>query len=373
MYTNFGALTSNQLTQWSRKFWSEARNRTFVMAFAGDGEDSMVQRISELSKTTDGARAVITLVNDSTGDGVVGDNTLEGNEEPLKQSDTVIQLDQHRHAHRSQGRYAEQAQIVRFRNQAKNKGTYWLADRTDQLAFLTLSGVSYAFNNNGSTRVGSQLPQLKFAADVKAPSTNRFYRWVGSSKTLAAGDTTQIASTDTPSWAMLVEAKAQCVNSYIRPIRTADGIEEYNVFMTPSGIARLKQDPDFLEAWRHAQKRGDSNPIFKGTPHGGKDGIHIDGLNIMEYRHVFNTTGAASGSKWGGSGTQDGQRVLFCGSQALALADIGEAIWDEKYFDFGNSLGIAFGKIYGLLKPQFFSIYSQTTEDHGVLCVDTAI
>lgn len=371
--TNFAALTQFQLTVWSRDFWAEARNKSFLMSFAGSGSNSMIQRITELRQTNDGARAVITLLSDLQGDGVVGDNTLEGNEEAGQSHDQIITLDQLRHAERAVGKMAEQKSVVRFRGQAKDKLTYWLSDRLDQIGFLAASGVSLAFNTDGSSRVGSQLTQLAFASQIVAPSTNRFFRWVNSTGSLAAGDTTQITAADTPSWAMLVELKSKAVSAYLRPIRTDEGIESYNVFMTPMGMAKLKQDPDFLEAWRHAEKRGNDNPIFKGTPLGGKVGIYIDGLNILEYRRVFNTTGAASGSKWGGSGTIDGQRVLLMGAQALGLADIGMATWDEKYFDYGNSPGIAVGKIFGVLKPQFFSIYSQAVDDFSIMVCDTAI
>ena len=372
--TNFGALTSNQYTVWSRDFWKEARNRTFIMAFAGSSSESMVQRVTELKTTLDGARAVITLVNDSAGDGVVGDNTLKGNEEALKQSDAVIQLDQWRHAHRSAGRMAEQAQIVRFRDQAKDKLAYAAARVFDELAFLTLSGVSYAFKPNMTPRVGSQLPQLKFAADVKAPSAKRFFRWVAASSSLALGDTTQVLATDLPSWAMLVNLKAKAVNSYIRPMRSDDGVEVYNVFMSPDGIARLKQDTNFLQAWQHAQKRGESNPLFKGTPHGGKHGIYIDGLNIMEYRNVVTTKGALAGSKWGAGGAIEGQRILICGAQALAFADIGMPTWvEDNLEDYQNTVGIAVGKIAGMLKPQLFNVNAQSVEDFGVMVCDTAI
>jgi len=372
MLTNFGALTTNQLTSWSREFWGEARNLSFLMAFVGDGPGSMIQRITELKSTNDGARAVITLVNDATGDGTVGDNTLEGNEEALKSSDQVIQLDQMRHAHRSEGEMAQQREVVKFRAEAKSTLTYWASDRVDQLGFLTLSGVSYAFNTDGSTRIGSQFPLLTFASDVKAPSTKRFYRWNNAAQALLPGDTTQIVATDTPSWAMLVAMKAAATNSYIRPLRMNDGIQMFNVFMSPNAIAKLKLDNNFLEAWRYAQIRGEKNPIFKGTPLGGKEGIYIDGMNILEYRHVYNTLGAASGAKWGSGGTIDGCRVLLCGAQALAFADVGGAKWVEKRFDYDNSPGIAVAKKIGILKPQFNSIYSKSTEDHGVLCVDVA-
>ena len=59
--TNFGALTTNQLKVWSKDLWREARNRSFIMAFAGDSSNAMVQRITELKKTTNGDQAVITL------------------------------------------------------------------------------------------------------------------------------------------------------------------------------------------------------------------------------------------------------------------------------------------------------------------------
>ena len=35
MRTNFAALTDEQYTVWSRQFWREARNKTFLNVFAG--------------------------------------------------------------------------------------------------------------------------------------------------------------------------------------------------------------------------------------------------------------------------------------------------------------------------------------------------
>ena len=368
--TNFSALTAEQYTTWSRDFWREARNKTFIMRFAGDSANSMIQRITELRKTTDGARAVITLINEATGDGVVGDNELEGNEEALTSSDMVIQLDQWRKAHKSAGKMSDQRSIVKFRREAKDALSYAASRVMDELAFQTLSGISYGLRPDGSVRTG-QLPLLKFGADVAAPSSKRHYRW-DKTTGLMAGSTGDVAAEDLPTWAMLVDAKAKAVNNFIRPIRSDDGVEVYNVFMCPDGIAALKKDADFLAAWREAQKRGESNPLFKGTKHGGKDGIYVDGLNIMEYRNVFTTRGAASGSKWGG-GAVDGQRILLCGAQAMAFADIGMAEWAEKDFDYGNRQGISTGKIFGMLKPQLFSTYAQSKQDFGVMVIDTGL
>lgn len=371
--TNFARQTNEQKTAWSLKFWQNMRNKQFLTNFAGTGPDAMIQRIEELKASEKGARAVITLVPDLEGDGVVGDSQLEGNEEELKSADQVIRIDQMRNGTRLEGRMADQKSVVNYRNNSMNTLAYWLADRQDQLAFLTMAGVGYGFHNNGAPRVGSAFINLEFAADVTAPTAGRHFRWNGTSKSLVAADTTSVAVGDTPSWNMLVDMKAKATDSMLRPIRSDSGIDVFNVFMTGAGIAKLKKDPDFMEVWKYAQQRGDENPIFKGTPIAGTKGIYIDGLNILEYRHVFNTTGAAPGAKWGSGGTVNGQRVLLCGAQALAYADVFGPKWVEKDFDYDNSPGISVAKITGFLKPVFPSALTGVKEDFGVICVDTAI
>lgn len=367
--TNFAALTTEEKTVWSRDLWKAARNNMFISRFTGTGQDSMIQRITELTKSEKGARAVITLVADLEGDGVAGDRQLEGNEESMKAYDQVIQLDQLRNATRHEGRMADQKSVVNFRKSGRDVLAYWLADRCDQIGFLTMSGVDYGMATNGILRpANSDLNVLEFAADVTAPSAKRHLRWDATTG-LEAGATNAVAAADTPTWNMLIEAKAYMKDNFIRPMRGSAGMEVYNVFMTPQGIAKLKQDPDFVAAWRNAMPRSGSNPLFKGA-----EVIYVDGLAIYEYRHVYNTKGATSGvDKWGAGNDVDGQRVLFCGAQALGMADIGSPEWIEKGFDFENQQAISVGKIFGMKKPVFRSHVSKTDEDFGVLCVDTAI
>jgi hypothetical protein len=167
--------------------------------------------------------------------------------------------------------------------------------------------------------------------------------------------------------------KAYAKEQYIRPIRANNGIEFYHIFMTPSGMAKLRQDTDYLANVRNAGARGPGNELFKGT-----DTVYVDGMAISEYRHVYNTKGLASGSKWGTGGTVEGQRMLFCGAQALGYADIGMPTWVEEDRDFENISAISSGKILGFKKPQFEGklmggLGSGVVEDFGVICVDTAI
>ncbi|MCG3177615.1 MAG: hypothetical protein MOGMAGMI_02589 [Candidatus Omnitrophica bacterium] len=371
--TNFALLTNEQKTVWSRDLWEQARNLSFIGKFLGSDSNSLIQRITELKQTEKGARAVITLVHDMEGDGVAGDRTLEGNEESMRSSDLVIRVDQLRNANRNEGKMAEQKSVVNFRSQSRDKLAYWLSDRIDQLAFLSLAGVSYANKNSGGTRTGSDLTNLEFAADVAAPSAKRYGQWDEGTKSILWGTGTgsivagAVGTGDYPCWEMLVQAKAYAKDHYIRGVREKGGEETYHVFFSPQAMARLKLDPTFMQNVRHAQTRDSSNPLFSGST------IKIDGLYLHEFRHVYNTRTAASGSKWGAGGAIDGCQVLFCGAQALGFADLGEPEWNEKEFDYGNQQGIETGKILGFRKPQFYTQYSGgTTEDFGVLSLYTA-
>lgn len=367
--TNFAALTAEQKTAWSKQFWKATRENSFLNMFSGTSPNSMVQRITELKKDERGARAVITLIPDLEGDGVTGDYDLEGNEEAMGLSEQVIQLDQLRHANLNKGKMAEQKTIVNFRQQSKDKLAYWMGDRIDQLAFLTLSGISYTFKNNGALRpvlaTGRNFGDLEYASQVTAPSAARHLRVAGSD--IATGDTTAITASDTLSYKALVLARAHAKEQNIRGIKGGQNNDVYHVFVTPTAMARLKLDPDYLSNVRHAYQRGGKNPLFSGT-----SAVMVDGLVIHEFRHVFNTSGAASGSKWGATGTVDGCRVLICGAQALGWADIGNASWEEKDFDYGNKPGISIGKIFGMLKPQFETSSTSGTQDFGVLALDCA-
>ena len=377
--TNFASLTSEQLTAWSRDFWRVARNMSFINQFAGSGSNAMVQRVSELTKSDKGARAVLTLLADMTGDGVTGDNTLEGNEESLRAYDIVIQLDQLRFANRLAGRLADQKSVVTFREHSRDALAYAIADRIDQLAFLTLSGVAYTQKNNGALRPvytsGQNLGDLAFNSDITAPTSNRHRRW-DATNGLVAGDVTATVAADKLAYNTIVDLKAYAKDNYIRGIRSAGNEETFHLFVTPQVMADIKLDSDFLANVRNAGGRGPSNSLFAGST-----SLMVDGVFIHEFRHVFNTSGAttgtssnagAAGYKWGADADVNGSACLFCGAQSLAMADIGLPEMVEDNFDYGNQNGISIGKIFGLKKPKFNSDINSAVEDFGVIRLDVA-
>lgn len=404
--TNFSGLTSDQLRVWSRDLWTQARQASFAMQMAGSGPQAMIQRITELTASQRGALANITLVPDMTTDGMMGDQQLWDQEEQLTASQQTIAIDQIRNAVRMAGKFTEQRHVVRFRETARDVLGYWLADRLDQLFFLTASSMDFRLTTNGAARTGFTLTgtwaspgavtrtaatgaafvDLAFAPGTQSgtsafpsPSSKRWFRWVAASNTLTANTTAgygSVVSTDTPSYRLLVELKAYAKDRRIRPIVT-NGMETYHVFLHPRQMAKLRLDTDFLANLRNAGIRGDDNPLFSGSV------VTVDGLVLHENVHVFNTLGATTGVgadinkigyKWGATAAVDGARMLLMGAQAMAFADLGAPSWEEDTWDFGNQNAIALGKFIGFRKPVWTSTRDAgTAEDYGIIAVDTAI
>ena len=362
MLTNFAALTPQQKIVWSRDVWQAARDQMFVKRFIGSGDNAVIQRITELTKTEKGEQVIMHLVADLVSDGVIGDNEREGNEEAMQSYAQTLNMDLITHSVRNKGKLADQKTVINFREMGKSRLSYWLANRVDQLAMLTLSGISYAFLNNGAPRVGSPFPGLSFAADVSAPTSKRSVMWDGTSLQVSA--TGSITSAYVPNYKMIVDAVAYAKENYIAPLM--DGGKEYYVFfVAPGTLAALKKDADYQRAVVGvATKSGTDSPWFTGAT------ITIDGAVIHEHRLVYNTKGAASGLKWGAAGAVNGTRTLLCGAQAMGMADIGTPEWCEKEFQYDSQQGINVDKMFGLLKPKFFSIYNGSVQDFGVLAID---
>ena len=363
--TNFAALTADQKLVWSKLLWKQARDMTFINKFVG-GPEAVIQRITELTKTEKGEQVIMHLLADLVEDGVVGDNQREGFEEEMKSYNDKITIDLISHGLRQKGKLAEQKTVIAFRENARDRLAYWLANRMDQLAFLTLSGVAYTKNNDGSTRTSGAFNNLAFATDVSAPTSKRHRRWDATSG-LVAGDTTAVIADDVLTYKAMVDINTYAKTHYIKPL-ISGGKEYYVVFLRPEGLAQLKKDADYQRAVVTGADRGKENPFFTG-------GITtVDGLVFHEHRLVYNTLGATSGvDKWGAGNLVDGSRLLVCGAQALGFADLGAPEWSEKWFEYDSSPGINVDKMFGFLKPKFYSIYDKSIEDFGVLAVDHAI
>ncbi len=362
--TNFAALQPQQAVVWAREVWEQARDLMYMNRFVGDSENHVIQRITELTRTEAGEKALITLLADLVGDGVVGDDEREGNEEAMQTYSDAITIDLISHGVRNKGKLAEQKSVVKFRKHARSRLAYWLADRIDQLIMLMLSGIGYQYNLDGSPRASLAFSKLAFAADVRPPSPLRSINWTGTA--LTAGDTTQVTPAFLPSYRMLVEAHAYAKDTFLPPL-VAEGKEYYVVFLRPGSLAKLKQDKDFLAAVTTALPRSDKNPFFTGAT------TTVDGLVLHELRRVWHNRKAPDGQRWGGDGKVNGTRTLLCGAQAGGMVDLGPPEWNEKSFNYGAQSGINVDKMFGLLKPRFYHPDSKQSEDFGVLTINHAL
>lgn len=367
--TDFGALSDARVRLWAAETWQEGRDTSFWFAngFVGGGEgaknnsNTPVQRVTKLTKTTRGVECVMQLVQDLQTDGVAGDNELDGNEEALVNDAQIIRIDQLRHGVKSAGEMSEQETVIRFRAQAREKLSFWLADKIDEMGFLVIAGRAFTINTDGSTRGLSQLPQLSFAADVVAASANRIVH-AG-----AATSEATITAADKMSWDLLVEAQAFAKRKKVKPIR-AGGREHYAVCMTTEQMRDLKLDTEYKSIVQNAGPRGDKNPLFKNAA------AVVQGLMLFEHNQVYNTLGIAGGSKWGAGGAIDGAQAKLLGAQAMAFATIENAFMRESdKTDYGNRPGIAFGRKFGILKPQFITgATAGVAEDFGTVAIKTA-
>lgn len=367
--TDFGALSDAKVTLWAAETWQEGRDQSFFMSngFMGKGgkdksnQNRPIEMVNKLTKTTGGTKCVMQLVQDLQGDGVAGDNELEGNEEALVNDAQTIQVDQLRHGIRSKGEMAEQETVIRFRAQSRNKLSFWLGDKIDEMMFLVAAGRAFSVKNDGSARGASQLTQLNFASDVVAASTNRIIH-AGSATSEAS-----ITAADKMSWDLIVQAKAFATRQKIKPIREG-GQEFYAVCMSTEQRRDLVLDQDYKDIVSRAAQRGSNNPLFKNAM------AVVDGVILYAHNKVYNTLGLGASSKWGAGGTIDGAQAKLFGAQSLGFAQIENAFMRESdNTDYGNRQGIAFGRKIGMLKPQFITANTAgVKEDFGMVAVKTA-
>lgn len=368
MQTDFGSLSTQQKKLWSAYVFQAGRDQSFWMGqegMMGTGvrdATKPIHLVDELTRTEKGDKCVMPLVLDLQNDGVAGDNDLESNEEALVADDIEIVVDQFRNGVKSKGKMSEQRTVLQFRAQAKDKLSFWLSDKRDEMIFLTAAGISYSNKLDGSSRSGSsQLPTLAFAGSVSAPSTNRKI-FAGT-----ATSTGTLTVSDKMSWNLLLKSKAIAVDKRIKPIRIK-GKNCYVVVMSPFQARDLKMDADYKTSVSQAGVRGEQNPLFTGAF------ATVDGLILYEHNKAPTTRGLASGSKWGAGGAVEGAQALLLGAQAIGYAELGDPEWSESdNKDYGNKQGIGYGQMIGIVKSKFKSTFDGlASEDFSVIAIYTA-
>ncbi len=342
--TNYGVNSNEAVKLWSRRLAREALKATYIQKFMGEGDDSVIQ-IKNDTKKGPGDRVRCTLRMQLTGDGVLGDGTLEGNEESLTTYTDDFLINQLRHAVRSSGKMSEQRVPFSVREEAMSGLRDWYSDRLDTWFFNQCCG----YTPQTDTRyTGNQA--------VTAPSSGRKVFTVGS-----ADETVQADSTKVMTLALIDKCveTAKTASPLIRPI-SINGGKHYVMFLHPYQVYDLRTSTSTGQ-WLDIQKAAMSggkvgeNPIFSGAL-GVYNGVILHESTRVTYG-VHSSTAAAQTST---------RRALFCGAQAAFVGfgqghSFKEFDWYEELFDYGNQLGVKAGVIGGLKK----AVYNST--DFGTI------
>lgn len=342
----------------SKSLAHEAMRRTWLSRFIGEGEDNIVQEKTELKRSA-GDQIASGLVMQLTGDGILGDATLEGNEEAMKLADDNVRINQLRHAVRLKGRMTEQRVPYNLRLEARNGLADWWARRIDTIGALHLTGYTPANASPGLTGGNVILP----------PSAGRIIR--------PNGKTTDqsLTNTDTMTLELLDLAKVMAEQSRLddpalntMPIRPArvDGNDYYVAFLHDYQVHDLRNSQWWTEINLAAIQggEGDNNPIFNGSL-GVYNNIVLHKWSRLP-QGVHSTTGAP---------VPNTRRAVLVGAQALTVAFGSENsstrfTWNEELFDYDNQYGVAAGAIFGMKKNRY-SLDGVAGEDFGTVVIPT--
>ncbi len=324
---------------WSKKLSVEVLKETWAMKFAGVGTGNMIQIKDETQKSA-GDRITYGLRMQLTAAGIIGDGTLEGNEEALVTYSDAIIINQLRNAVRSAGRMSQQRVPFSVRDEALSGLRDWYADHIDYAAFNQVCGNTVQTNVawtglNAVTSVDSQHQVWTGGVtnDQSLTSTMQFNLTV---------------------WDAAVE-KAKTLTPAIRPVRTG-GKEFYLGFMHPYQVTDMRINTatgQWLDIQKAAATGGEvtDNPIFDGAL-GVYNGVilHSDTRIPLGVSSVASTTPVANT-----------RRAVLTGAQALMLGygrdnGPGRFTWVEELFDYENELGVSAGCIWGMKKTVFNSM-----------------
>jgi N4-gp56 family major capsid protein len=337
--TSYGVNDPLAVKLWSKRLSVEVLKATWATRFMGETSSSIIQIKDETSKSA-GDKITYGLRMQLTGNGVIGDGTLEGMEESLTTYNDAVYINQLRHAVRSAGRMSQQRVPFSIRDEALSGLRDWWSDRVDTSFFNQVCG----YTGQADTRYTG------LNATIAPTATSN---WIFSDSSATTGESS-ITTTATFTLTMIDKAveRARVNTPAIRPVNVA-GRQCYVAFLHPYQVTDLRTSTttgQWLDIQKAAMTGGeiDDNPIFDGAL-----GMY-NGTILHQDSRV--TVGITSGTP-----VTAVRRAVFCGAQAAMMAygrDNGpdRYTWVEELFDYENELGVSAGLIFGMKKAVFNSV-----------------
>lgn len=402
---------------WAKKLFVEALKQTLLDKFIGTGNDAAIQVKDDLSKSS-GDKLTYGLRMQLGGDGVIGDSTLEGNEEALTTYTDSIYIDQLRHAVKVVGNMSQQRVNFDIRAEAQSGLVDWWADRLDTNYINQLAGNAYAGSRNDLSVSNFAITGMNsisapytaesgnIGADQKVPGVET--RGILATAVGTAGGKNITAGNDWSKWeaALVAEnantdaaanegyfrlsmldaavVKARTMETAIRPIKI-NGMEVYVAILHPYQVLDLRRNTNngqWMDIQKSAMMGGQitNNPIFTGAV-GMYNGVIIhEDARIPRAGSGSKTSLGAEAPATNTNGTivagenKDICRGIFLGAQAGCVA-FGRSYgltgsnvkykWTEVLNDYENQLGVSAALVYGCKKTVFNS------KDFGTLALSS--
>jgi len=340
---------------WDDQFFRDYVRASRYKRYFGTDEAAIFQLKEDLTKRK-GDSVTFALVNELTGNGVTGNNTLKGNEERLGSRSHKLTVDVLRHAVAVDD-WDVQKSVIDLRNAAKTQLREWAMKKlrdacTDALG--QIDGVNFSASTAAQRNTWTANNQDRVLFGLATSNYNAtFATAVGG---LSSGEQC------TPNALSLMKRMAQAASPKIKPVYVKEMDQEwYVVFVNPQSWRDLTEDNPTTNvltlANRDARIRGVDNPLFTG------DSLVWDGMIIREIPEI----GAIDVS---GSAGARVAPVYLCGAQAvgLAWAQRTKSTTDTDDYEFLHGVGVQ--EIRRIEKLRFGTAAgadTTTPKDHGIV------
>jgi N4-gp56 family major capsid protein len=326
--------TNDALT---KKLWEEDQFRDWIIAsyfskFMEESSEGII-RVEDKFEKDRGDTVTFGMNFRLQQDGVGTGEALEGNEERLNYNSTTVSLVEHGFAVRDRGALDRQRTVFNIDADAQRRLEGKVAEWIDLQIFNAL------FTSPTKTLY----PVSTYSADTSITANDKVTLEMLSR--IKAGAITGFNRRQTPLQPVMVEGKP-CF-----------------VFLThPDSLFDLYESPQFQQAMREAEKRGNDNPLFTGAI------AFYNGVIIHEHERVPIVTNFGAGSNIPGT------KSIFMGQSAINWA------WGKRphiapvNFNYENEHGYGTWLIYGVKKPTFTypAAVGGGTADYGSIEVHSA-
>lgn len=320
MQTEFTTAAAERVQRWSARAWYELPKIIRFAKLTREDPEAILEVKRDLEGQS-GDRLNYSLINKLNGQGVTDDDNLEGEEEELDVDTDAVTLNQRRNAVRLKGKLSMRRTAFDQEAAAKAQLRTWMAEIIDDDIWVKLS----------------------------TSNTRQVFGGAATSRAT-------LISTDliTPARIDVCVARATKADPKIWPVQI--GGETLYVLLIHSDVWYDLRQNSVWQGYQQngAQVQGRDNPIFSGM------------AGVFNSTVVHFDEKVPSGTDAGSAQTTAYAVNLFLGMQAGVLAWGARPNSWVKDFNYGGSIGMAIGAIWGFVKSQFAGA------DHGVISLETA-